>query len=428
MPVKEVCVYDVTTKLCATVRVRKGGLETIGWFLGEVEKDLERQLHERNSDETFTGVVYIDSLLAGRRTVDTGAWDKPLHRFFLYGYAWMVKTSVMHIPKTSKKLSVVVKTLLPREEKQFAVCTDTTVARLKERIARSDISIPVDIQRLVFCGKQLEDERTLAVYNIPDGARLNLVRRRPGGSPMRGVKFVDPARRAGLQRYEWSPSAPEWRQARSGLCLEGKCENRDCRACNEWVIINQGFTDFDICTDGHLCRCPICEEHVVPETCAFNNCQWMWAGLRLPSRSQRPVREESGWKFADNAYHKFKPSTSAAAWWLKMVFSTRSHVSQVLPTCAICMEGMNVSRDLSELPCQHQYHSICLTEYRTQSGHQTCPRCTAETVATPYMRSEAGHGEQNVTDFVTAQATRISHTFQPNAEPCMKFMDGCTIL
>ena len=40
---------------------------------------------------------------------------------------------------------------------------------------------PPSEQRLLYAGKQLEDERTLASYNITSGAMLHLVMRLRGG-------------------------------------------------------------------------------------------------------------------------------------------------------------------------------------------------------------------------------------------------------
>jgi ubiquitin C len=55
-----------------------------------------------------------------------------------------------------------------------------SIEQLKQKLNEKE-GIPVDQQRLIFSGKQVEDQRTLADYGVTAGATMHLVLRLRGG-------------------------------------------------------------------------------------------------------------------------------------------------------------------------------------------------------------------------------------------------------
>ena len=81
----------------------------------------------------------------------------------------------MHTTHLVQSMQIVVKTLTGRTL-TLDVSPNDTVENTKEKIQVKE-GIPADQQRLIFGGKELEDEHTIIESHIPDGDVVFLVQK-----------------------------------------------------------------------------------------------------------------------------------------------------------------------------------------------------------------------------------------------------------
>ena len=110
----------------------------------------------------------------------------------------------------------------------------------------------------------------------------------------------------------------------SGLSMEGVCQNPDCKAYKERVIMNPYHHVFDMKADLKQCRCPMCKMVVHPDACAFNNTFYSFAGILPDEKGSGKIKvmDQEEIRVGDE-YLRLTPDKSGWAKWKYLKIFTR---------------------------------------------------------------------------------------------------------
>ena len=274
------------------------------------------------------------------------------------------------------EISFTVNTLRKKERTIITCSPDVFGYQLKVKLQKQ-LHIPTENQDIIFRNSKLEDYKTLGTAGIHEGAKLFVIIKFP---PSPTVMVLLKQKNKPLRVEPFSETALEWQKIYPGLCIKGICSNKACAAVNQKVIVNLGFTMFDIIADRQRCKCPQCDRIVEPDMLWVYKSAFIFSAVKNYGQDNCQRLVDQAWRiqYGIGFQYQIPKPTAQPGWTHRKIITrdicleelSRSHnlkegndalkVSETeTVACVVCKKGVDIKM---RKECHHAHHDECYSQ------------------------------------------------------------------
>lgn len=233
--------------------------------------------------------------------------------------------------------------------------------------------------RLEYQGQILFNQKRVNDYNIQKDDVISMAIFKPTASAQQqfGIKL---GTYNDGELYSFSAEEPSFRFCASGLNVEGKCVNEQCKHNDRMVICPLGEGQFNTVSAKPGALCPACHEPVQIANYFLANCHYAWSALVENLSGVQEKKTALTISHLDNQFRQLTPQKVVCASCsddsdlqiirftiytkVEEIDDSASERMQLTNThdselyCCICKSSLN--KELSNsFECGHNYHKIC---------------------------------------------------------------------